>query len=133
MADSHDTRTLPEITRRKLLASAASAAPLLALPAVAFAAAQAQTPTERMAYHLAEFQKAAQEADPRIDGWTVDGLVDRRPDMRCALSISAFRWLSKFDGDGWYLIRTSDESDPRPHHASLDHREIDGQRSFFLN
>ena len=60
MADSRNTTSMPEITRRKLLASAASAAPILILPAAAVAAAQPQEPehpwvtARRLAHELSE-------------------------------------------------------------------------------
>jgi hypothetical protein len=118
----------PEITRRKLLASAA---PLLVIPAAAVAAAQHQTPAERMAYHLAEFQRAGQDADPRIHAWRVKSMADQPSDMTCALEIGAFRYLGKFEGDGWYLIRSSDNSEPIPQHVSIEFWR--GEKAFFLN
>jgi hypothetical protein len=109
--------------RRAFLKMAPAAAAAISMPAAAIALPcppqQAEmTAAERMAHHLEEYKKAAQEVDPRIYGWNVYEHMDPSSTMACAAVIAAFRWLGDFDGDGWYLIRFGDQSEAEPHHVA---------------
>lgn len=71
-------------SRRTLLAGV--------IAVVAPPAAQAKAPPlssrQRMAFHLAEFRKAAEEADPSICDWITN---EGPSDSGCALVVAAYR------------------------------------------
>lgn len=89
---------MTSLTRRQSLGLLAGATiPPTAAVAVAAVTTSAE---ERLAYHLAEFQKAAQELDPAIDTW---GIV--RPDgdgSRRGIKIVSYRRTGEYLGDGIY-------------------------------
>jgi hypothetical protein len=64
--------TLINITRRHALKALSVMSVATTVPATATASTKRTfTPEERMAYHLAEYQRAAEEVDPSIKEWRV--------------------------------------------------------------
>lgn len=73
---------------------------LASLPKVANAREE-MSAQERMKFHLKEFQKAAEEFDPRIISWrTID--KPHGGNSRCAFHMEATRRLCPYSGDGYY-------------------------------
>jgi hypothetical protein len=103
-----------KLNRRSLIALFGATGTAVAAPAAAAVTKTAATsPADRMAYHLGEFQKAAEEADPRICRWSVERGEDHDNDDLRSISIVATRRQEvRFAGEGTYLMRYSRDSDP---------------------
>lgn len=71
-------------------------------PAVA-SQPKTQSPQERMAFHLSEFKRAAQEADPSIRWWKVNA-KPHGGKAHLAFSMEAHRVRCRYQGDGFYYI-----------------------------
>jgi hypothetical protein len=109
-------------TRRQFLKAAPPALALAAVPAVA--AAERMDAQQRYDFHLAEFQKAAEELHPRIHWWKVHH-IDGSGMM---LSILAEYQHGAYEGDGWYYHRHSGRKFVR----RAPERDCDGQRWFSI-
>lgn len=82
-------------TRRQFLKAAPPALALAALPAAVVA--EQMDAQARYHYHLAEFQKAAEELHPEIHWWQV-----QHAGGGCLLQIMGHQKKCSFEGDGWY-------------------------------
>jgi hypothetical protein len=65
-----------------------------------------QSPQERMAFHRAEFRKAAEEADPSIRWWKVNA-KPHGGQAHLAFTMEAHRVCCQYSGDGHYYVNIS--------------------------
>jgi hypothetical protein len=114
------------VSRRQSLGLLAGATiPPTAVVAVAAVTTSAE---ERFAYHLAEFQKAAEELDPNIRRWN---LVYPEDGETRGISIVSRRWTGEYLGDGIYEYAEPSVTGVRcKYEVRLRPDLFDGERAF---
>lgn len=117
---------MTNLTRRQSLGLLAGATiPPTAVVAVAAVTTSAE---ERFAYHLAEFQKAAQELDPMIENW---GIVQPRDYGTRGIQIVSHRRTGEYLGDGIYeYAEPSVTGVVSEYEVRLRPDLLDGERAF---
>lgn len=124
-----------KLNRRSLMALFGATGTAVAAPAIAAAMPDHASPTDRMVYHLAEYQKAAEALYPSICGWKMNQGIDPDGEEVTVIEISATRKLPpkppKFHGDGAYLIAFWPNQKPSKAMISVAHGKVfDGQQMF---
>lgn len=115
------------LNRRSFLRAAPAAGVALTVPAVALAETKpAMTPDERLAYHLAQFKKAAAEIDPRVR-FSVQMIDFNSPHGPVVIM---GQWANGFyNGDGVYKQNSKRCQNERYTVKLLDH-PVQGERGF---